>query len=145
VLVCRTLSKAYGLAGLRVGYATASAGIVETIEKSRGPFKVNALAQCAAVAALTEDRDWVVARAAEAVENRDRLAAALRALGFSPLPSAANFLLVPTPKAFDVAERLRADGIGVRPFRNLPQIGDAFRITAGPWPIMERVLGALRG
>lgn len=145
VLVCRTLSKAYGLAGLRVGYATASAGIVETIEKSRGPFKVNGLAQRAAVAALTEDRAWVVARAAEAVENRDRLASALRVLGFSALPSAANFLLVPTPKAFDVAERLRSHGIAVRPFRNLPHIGDAFRITAGPWPIMERVLAALGG
>jgi histidinol-phosphate aminotransferase len=145
VLVCRTLSKAYGLAGLRVGYATASATIVETIEKSRGPFKVNGLAQRAAVAALTEDRGWVIARAAEAVENRDRLAAGLRALGYTVLPSAANFLLVPTPNSFDVADRLRARGIAVRPFRNLPQVGNAFRITAGPWPIMERVLDALRG
>ena len=144
VLVCRTLSKAYGLAGLRVGYATASPNIVRTMEKSRGPFKVNALAERAAVAALTYDRQWMIAHAAMAVENRDRLAISLRALDFTVLPSAANFLLVPTPNAFAIAARLAEHGIAVRPFRNLPQIGDAFRITAGPWPIMERALDALR-
>jgi histidinol-phosphate aminotransferase len=145
VLVCRTMSKAYGLAGLRVGYGTASAGIVEAIEKSRGPFKVNALAERAAVAALTCDRDWVAQHVAEAIENRNRLAAALFNIGFSPLPSAANFLLVPTPDAIALAARLRSRGIAVRPFSDLPQIGDALRITAGPWPLMERLLDGLRG
>lgn len=144
VLVCRTVSKAYGLAGLRVGYATASPKIVETIEKSRGPFKVNTLAERAAVAALTRDREWVAAHVAEVVANRTRLDAELRSLGFAPLPSCTNFLLVPTPKAFEVAERLLTRSIAVRPFRNLPGIGDAFRITAGPWPLMERTLAALR-
>jgi histidinol-phosphate aminotransferase len=145
LLVCRTLSKAYGLAGLRVGYATASPAIVEAIEKSRGPFKVNALAERAAVAALTRDRQWVVAHVREAIENRDRLAAALAALGLSALPSAANFLLVPTPDAIEIAGRLRAHGIAVRPFRDLPEIGNALRITAGPWPVMERLLRVIRG
>ncbi len=139
------MSKAYGLAGLRVGYATAAPNIIETIEKSRGPFKVNAQAERAAVAALTIDREWVTARVAEAVANRIRLDAELRSLGFVPLPSSANFLLVPTPKAFEIAARLRQHGIAVRPFRALAGIGDAFRITAGPWPLMERVLVALRG
>jgi histidinol-phosphate aminotransferase len=143
VVVCRTLSKAYGLAGLRVGYGTASAAIVEAVEKSRGPFKLNALAERAAVAALTDDADWVAARAADAIVNRDRLAAGLRALGMSPLPSDANFLLVPTPNAFAYATHLRTRGIAIRPFRNLSGIGDAFRITAGPWPVMERVLATL--
>ena len=144
VLVCRTFSKAYGLAGLRVGYGTASAKIVETIEKSRGPFKVNAMAERAAVAALTGYGDWVAARAAEAVANRRRFDAELRSLGFVPLPSSANFLLVPTLEAFGLAAHLLQRGIAVRPFRDLRGIGDAVRITAGPWPIMERVLEALR-
>lgn len=144
LLVCRTLSKAYGLAGLRVGYATAAPNIVETIEKSRGPFKVNAQAERAAVAALTLDREWVTARVAEAIANRIRLDVGLRSLGFVPLPSSANFLLVPTPKAFEIAAHLRRHGIAVRPFRALTGIGDAFRITAGPWPLMERVLAVLR-
>lgn len=143
VVVCRTLSKAYGLAGLRIGYATASAEIIEIIEKSRGPFKLNMMAERAAVEALTTDAGWVAARVRDAAASRDRLADALRALGLAPLPSVANFLLVPTPGAFALADALRAKGIAIRPFRNLPGIGDAFRITAAPWPVMERVLAAL--
>ncbi len=143
VVVCRTLSKAYGLAGLRVGYATASAKIIEIIEKSRGPFKLNMMAERAAVEALTTDAEWVAARVRDAVASRDRLAGALSAIGLTPLPSVANFLLVPTSKAFALAAAVREKGIAIRPFRGLTGIGDAFRITAGPWPVMERVLAAL--
>ena len=144
VVVCRTLSKAYGLAGLRVGYGVAAPKVVEIIEKSRGPFKLNMMAERAAVEALTTDAAWVAARAREAVENRDRLAAELRAMGFAPLPSAANFLLVPTANAFALAGSLHEKGISIRAFRALRNIGDAFRITAAPWPVMERALSALR-
>jgi histidinol-phosphate aminotransferase len=144
VVVCRTLSKAYGLAGLRVGYAAASPKIIETIEKSRGPFKLNMMAERAAVEAMTTDAAWVAAHVREAVASRDKLAAELRAMGFAPIPSVANFLLVPTPEAFALASSLRAGGIAIRPFRELRGIGDAFRITAGPWPVMERALSLLR-
>ena len=140
VLVCRTFSKAYGLAGLRVGYGTATPAIIETIERSRGPYKLNSFAERAAVAAMTDDAGWMVERAAEAVANRIRLADALSVMGLNPLPSATNFLLVPTPKAVVLTARLRANGIGIRAFQNLPGLGDAMRITAGPWPIMERAL-----
>lgn len=143
VLVARTLSKAYGLAGLRVGYGTASREIVETIERSRGPYKLNALAERAAVTAMTLDREWVVSRAAEAVANRDRLAAELAKRGLVALPSATNFLCVPTPRAMDYAAAARAAGIGIRAFISLPGIGGALRITAGPWSTMERLLAAL--
>ncbi|MFI5244651.1 MAG: pyridoxal phosphate-dependent aminotransferase [Gemmatimonadales bacterium] len=144
VVVCRTLSKAYGLAGLRVGYGAASARIVEIIERSRGPFKLNTMAERAAVEALTTDADWVAGRIRDAVASRDRLADELRAIGLAPLPSVANFLLVPTPRAFALAKSLRTQGIAIRPFRDLPGLGDAFRITAAPWPVMERALAALR-
>ncbi len=144
VVVCRTLSKAYGLAGLRVGYGAASAKIIEIVEKSRGPFKLNIMAERAAVEALTTDSAWVTARVRDAVQNRDRLAGELRVLGLPPLPSVTNFLLVPTPRAFEFARSLRASGIGIRAFRALTGIGDAFRITAGPWPVMERALAALQ-
>lgn len=143
VLVCRTFSKAYGLAGLRVGYGTATPAIIETIERSRGPYKLNIFAERAAVAAMTDDAGWVVERAAEAVANRVRLSDALSAMGLSALPSATNFLLVPTPKTVVLAARLRANGIGIRAFQNLPGLGDAMRITAGPWPVMERVLSVI--
>ncbi len=144
VVVCRTLSKAYGLAGLRVGYAAAAPKIIETIEKSRGPFKLNMMAERAAVEAMTTDAAWVAAHVAEAIASRDKLARELRAMGFTPIPSVANFLLVPTPDAFALASALRAGGIAIRPFRELRGIGDAFRITAGPWPVMERALSLLR-
>jgi histidinol-phosphate aminotransferase len=144
VVVCRTLSKAYGLAGLRVGYGAASAKIVEIIEKSRGPFKLNMMAERAAVEALTTDAGWVAARVRDAVDSRNRFASELRALGLPPLHSVANFVLVPTPRTSAIASALHEHGIAVKAFKNLPGIGDALRITAAPWPVMERVLGVLR-
>jgi histidinol-phosphate/aromatic aminotransferase/cobyric acid decarboxylase-like protein len=143
VVVARTLSKAYGLAGLRVGYGVASPEITATIERSRGPYKLNALAERAAVAAMTLDYDWVVARAAEAVVNRDRFAAELATRGLVALPSATNFLCVPTARAVEYAEAARTRGIGIRAFASLPGIGGALRITAGPWAMMERLLAAM--
>jgi len=145
VLVTRTLSKAYGLAGLRVGYAIAPPAIVAAIEKARGPYAVGAVAERAAVAALTRDRAWVRARIAEVVALRARFADALRARGFVPHASAANFVLVPVADAAAADAALRARGVGVRAFAGLAGIGDALRITIGPWPMLERCLAALDG
>jgi histidinol-phosphate aminotransferase len=143
LLVTRTLSKAFGLAGLRVGYATGSEALVAEVEKSRGPYKVGAPAERAAVAALTLDLDWVRARVREAIENRGRFIDTLRARSLSPLPSAANFVLVPVRDAAAAAGELRRLGVAVRPFPALPRIGDALRISIGPWPMMETVLARL--
>ncbi len=143
LLVVRTMSKAFGLAGLRVGYAVGGAGLVAEVEKSRGPYKVSVAGERAAVAALTHDRMWVTARVAEARAARARLAESLRMLGLSPLPSRANFLLVPVPRAIAVARRLRELGVAVRAFEALPAVGDALRITAGPSAMMARLLSAL--
>lgn len=143
VLVSRTLSKAFGLAGLRVGYAVGNPALVAEVEKSRGPYKVNGIAQRAAVAALTDDRGWVAARVREAIENRERFSRALRAMGFVPLPSEANFVLVPVPDAQRIDHALRERGVAVRPFVALPRIGDALRISVGPWEMLDACLRAL--
>ena len=143
VLVSRTLSKAFGLAGLRVGYAVGDPSLVAEVEKSRGPYKVNGVAQRAAVAALTEDRDWVAARVRDAIENRTRLSDALRAMGLAPLASEANFVLVPVSDAPRIDRSLRDRGVAVRPFSALPRIGDALRISVGPWEMLETCLRAL--
>jgi histidinol-phosphate aminotransferase len=143
LIVTRTLSKAFGLAGLRIGYATGRADLMVEIEKSRGPYKVSVLAELAAVAALAEDGGWVRERIRDVVENRERFAAVLRGIGLEPLPSAANFVLVPVPDATAVGTRMRGNGVAVRPFVGLPRIGDALRITIGPWSMMEGCLGAL--
>ena len=144
VLVTRTLSKAFGLAGLRVGYGTGSAWLVREVEKARGPYMVNAMAQRAVEAALAHDVPWVQARAQEAVENRERLASALGALGLDVLPSAANFVLARTPRAKEVAAALQRQGILVRLFTGLPLVGDALRIGVGPWEQMEAIVSAIR-
>lgn len=143
LLVARTLSKAFALAGLRIGWGVGAAELVLAIEKARGPYRVNAAAEAAATAALAHDVPWVRERAAEAVRMRERFADALRAAGFAPLPSAANFVLVPVADAGAAAAALRARGIAVRAFAALPGVGDALRITVAPWPLLERVLAAL--
>lgn len=143
VVITRTLSKAFGLAGLRVGYAIGDPAIVAEIEKSRGPYKVNAMAQRAAVAALTDDRAWVEQHVREAVFNRNKLTQSLVAIGLAPLHSDANFVLVPTNDAVAWDRRLRDNGIAVRPFSALPYIGDALRISIGPWDMLRKCVVVL--
>ena len=144
----RTLSKAYGLAGLRVGYAVGPGELVREIEKSRGPYKVSAVAESVACAVLEQDGAWVAERVAETVANRERLAAGLAGSGLRTLPSRANFLLLRLPAgrgAAAVAAALRAGGVGVRAFPSLPRLGECIRVTVGPWWMMERFLDALDG
>jgi histidinol-phosphate aminotransferase len=144
LLVIRTLSKAFGLAGLRIGYAVGRPELIAEVEKSRGPYKVSASGERAAVAALTVDQDWVQARIAEVRTNRGRLFEALRQLGLAPIPSASNFVLVPVRDAVAVAREMRKEGVAIRPFPKLVGIGDAVRISIGPWTMMDAALTALR-
>ena len=155
VLALRTMSKAFGLAGLRVGYGVGSAAVVREVEKARGPFKVTYPATLGALAALEDAEDarrWVAAHARTAVAQRRRLVDGLRALGLEPAPSAAHFTFVPVPDARAVAEALRTRfDVGVRVFAGLPTAvpalaashGEGFRLNAGPEPVQRRLLDAL--
>ena len=151
VLVVRTMSKAFGLAGARVGYAAGAPEVIARLERARGPFQVNAVGVAAAVRALREDVRWMREHAALAVSEREYLAEGLRALGLSPLPSRANFVLLPLPDAAAVAERMSAQGIAVRSFPSLRPVcaplastgGSALRVTAGPRAEMDAALAAL--
>jgi histidinol-phosphate aminotransferase len=153
VLVVRTMSKAFGLAGLRVGYAVGDPALVAEVEKSRGPYKVSAVAGAAAVAAVRggEGLPWVREHVALAIAARERLARELARRGIPALPSAANFVLVPVANAEAIALRMRELGVAVRPFTNLRAVseelratqGAALRISVGPWPEIERALAAL--
>ena len=142
LLVIRTMSKAFGLAGLRIGYAVGQPALVMEVEKSRGPYKLNAMAEHTALAALQHDMPWVNEHIALAVTLRERLAVALRTRGFSPLTSHANFVCVPVPDCVNVGLALRERGVAVRPFPGLPHIGDTLRISVGPWPLLEQFLAA---
>lgn len=146
MMVLRTMSKAYGLAGLRVGFAIGPAHLIAEVEKSRGPYKITATADAAARVMLGEDRAWLDSVIAEAIRNRARLAAELGALGLHAWPSSANFLLVrsPRPDVISFCSALREQGVAVRAFPGLTGVGDCFRVTIGPWPMMEQFLAALR-
>lgn len=143
VLVTRTLSKAFGMAGFRIGYGTGSAALVREIEKVRGPYRENAPGERAAACAVREDVEWMHDCAEHARANRERFVAALRANGFQPLPSFANFVLVPIADATPIAHLAREHGVALRTYERLRGIGDAIRVTIGPWPLMERALEAL--
>ena len=153
VLIARTLSKAFGLAGLRVGYGVGDPALTSAVERARGPYRVTAVGERAALAALDDTPaglGWVLEHASLATRARDDLIASLRALDFHPLPSAANFVLVPHPRASAVARRLRASGIVVRVVTDLPLApaslgrgeGSALRIAVGPPAAMTRLLDA---
>ena len=144
LLVLRTFSKAWGMAGLRVGYAVGSTELIRAVRKSNGPYKVNAVAERAACVALAEDANWMRARAADAVVARERVTQALRTMGLAPLDSRGNFVCVPVPDARALTARLAERGVAVRAFSGLPVFGDVLRVGMGPWPIMDQFLGALR-
>lgn len=144
LLVLRTFSKAWGLAGLRIGYAVGGAELVRAVQRSSGPYKVNALAEHAAVAALTLDGTWMRARAEDAVACRERVVRALRSMGLSPLDSRGNFVCVPVDDALVIAARLAQRGIAVRAFSGLPVFGDVLRFGMAPWPLMADVLCAVQ-
>ena len=143
ILVTRTMSKAFGMAGLRFGYGAGAARLVREVEKVRGPYKVTSLAERAVAAALGDDLAWVRNHATRAQEMRERLAFELRALGLDVLPSQANFVMVRTPRAREIAATLRDAGIAVRLFESLPVVGDALRIGVGPWELMQPLIDTI--
>jgi histidinol-phosphate aminotransferase len=149
LIVTRTFSKAFGLAGLRIGYALGHPTVVRECAKARGPYALTGFAEPAALAALRHDLGWVREHVALAIDAREKLAAAIRGLGgYRVFPSGANFLLVAPdetriPGATAIAGILRGAGIAVRAFSNLPGIGGALRITVAPWDILERCVAAL--
>jgi histidinol-phosphate aminotransferase len=126
VVVTRTFSKAFALAGLRVGYCIGSKDIVTAVRKTQVPFSVSGLAQQCAIAALGEE-DEVRRRAAETVAERERVAAALRGSGHDVPASEANFVWLPIGEdAMSFAEHCAADDVLVRPFA-----GEGVRVTTG--------------
>jgi len=141
LVVTRTFSKAYGLAGLRVGYSISAPEIAELLNRVRQPFNVNSLAQVAAVAALGE-QDWVRQRCSENKAEMERVSNSLGNLGVDCLPSRANFLLADIPAADECYEFLLRQGIIVRPVANYGLPG-YLRITLGNSTENDRLLAAL--
>jgi histidinol-phosphate/aromatic aminotransferase/cobyric acid decarboxylase-like protein/imidazoleglycerol phosphate dehydratase HisB len=134
VIVIRTFSKAFGLAGARIGYLLAASDTAAELRARQAPAPVSTLSVALALAALRTPPD---VRAV--VDERERLAAELRSLGYEPLPSRANFVFVPTPDATEIAERLLARGYVVRARE------DGIRITIRDREDDDLLLAALAG
>jgi histidinol-phosphate aminotransferase len=142
-ILLRTFSKAYGLAGLRIGYGVASeASLIEVIDRARTPFNVNRLAQVAATAAL-EEAGFVADCVKKTIEERERLRGALCRLGYISAPSVANFLFFDARENADaLAARLVKDGVIVKPWRE-PGYTDHIRVSIGSPESNDQFLAAL--
>ncbi len=141
VVITRTFSKAYSLAGLRVGYCVGAPELVAAARKTQVPFSVSGLAQDCAIAALADTTE-VDRRAALTVAERDRVAKLLAVAGLDVPPSQANFVWLPIGEdAMPLAQHCEAGGVLIRPFPGegvrvtigLPEENDAFLALLSTW------------
>ncbi len=141
LVVLRTFSKIYGLAGLRIGYGVASLEIADALARLRQPFNVNSVAQAAALAAL-DDGQHVERSRALVREARQRYARGLEKLGLDFVPSQANFVLVEVGDGSRVARGLLERGVIVRPMAAYA-MASKIRVTFGTAEQDQRCLDTL--
>lgn len=144
IFVTRTLSKGYGLAGLRFGYGVGHPAIVEQLAKVKDSYNCDAIAIAAACAAL-EDQPYAREQWTRVRSERARMSAALSERGFSVIPSQANFLLAAVPgepNARGLYEALKKGGVLVRYF-DKPGLSDKLRISIGTPAENDAVLSGI--
>jgi histidinol-phosphate aminotransferase len=142
LVILRTFSKVYGLAGLRVGYAVSCPGVVSAMNKLRTPFNTSGVSQAAALAAL-DDAEHVKRSIETNARERARLLAEFQKLGLRAVRSHTNFIFIDVgPSASALQDELLREGVIVRPlgWMGLPQ---AMRITVGTREENDKLLAAL--
>jgi histidinol-phosphate aminotransferase len=146
LIITRTFSKAYGLAGLRAGYALAHASVADVMNRVRQPFNVNSLALAAATAAL-DDMEFVAKSYAENLQGMKQLEEGSRKLGLGYIPSYGNFLTIKVAQggksAPEIYKRLLRRGVIVRPVGGGYQLPEHLRVTIGTPQENEKFLAAL--
>ncbi|WP_010680944.1 histidinol-phosphate transaminase [Acetivibrio cellulolyticus] len=131
LIVLRTFSKAYGLAGIRCGYSLSGKEMANEINKVRPPYNISSLSQLVAKLVF-EDREEIEAQIKYLIEQREYLCAELEKINnVSVLPSGANYILVKLPDAKTVAKELEKRGVLVRSFGDAPVLGKYIRISVG--------------
>jgi len=143
VVVTRTFSKSYGMAGMRVGYVVAHRQVIETLDKIRDSYNVNRVSQAAAIAAIGA-QDYYDERCRQIIATRDSLRQEMIALGYDVPASAGNFIFARSGDGRSLMEALRDRNILVRYF-DLPGLRDGVRITIGTEEETARLLEALKG
>jgi histidinol-phosphate aminotransferase len=142
LVVTRTFSKAWRLAGVRIGYLMASPELVTEMARVRLPYGLSALTQVVGERALEHagDTDDVVR---SVVEERERLYGELEARGLHPIRSSANFVMFKVPEALSVWKALLERGVLVRNYEGVPLLADRLRVTAGTPEEVDAFLAAL--
>ncbi len=139
----RTFSKAYGIAGLRVGFAISRKEIIDELRAVRTPFGLNSFAEAVAIKAL-DNRKWVAEIVARMKAERSYLASKLSSLGFKAYPSDCNFILCKAPVAGPaLVSALRGEGVAVRDCNSYPLLENHIRVTIGPRPMLDILLEKL--
>ena len=141
VVVLRSMTKDYALAGVRIGYVIAPALVVVAIRRALPPWSVSSVAQAAALAALDDSEHLARVRRAVAA-SRTHLIAGLEEIGYRPYPSVANFALVPVGDAVSVTRALIQRGFAVRDCTSFG-LPDCIRIGVRKVPEQKRLLTAL--
>jgi histidinol-phosphate aminotransferase len=144
IIVSRSLSKSYALAGLRFGFLIAQPHMIEQLVKVKDSYNCDSLSIAGATAAL-DDQAWLAANRAKVLATRGRLTAGLRSFGFEAIDSQANFVWCthPSKSAKALYENLKAQGVLVR-YMNYSGWGDGLRISVGTDEQIEALLGLLR-
>ena len=145
LIVTRTFSKSYALAGLRLGLGFAHAEVIQQLMKVKDSYNLDRLAIVAGCAAL-EDQEWLAQTTAKIIRTRTRMIAELEALGLRTPPSRSNFVFprVPGGRAKEVFEALEKRRILVRYFGSIPMIADSLRVTVGSDEEADVFLEALK-
>jgi histidinol-phosphate aminotransferase len=144
VIVTRSFSKSYALAGLRFGFAVAQPQVIEQLQKVKDSYNCDTLSIVAATAAI-DDQAWLADNRAKIIATRRRLTDALRALGYEAIESQANFVWCTHPERphKPVYEALKAAGILIR-YMNYAGWGDGLRITVGTDAEIDAFLARMR-
>lgn len=141
----RTMSKAYGLAGLRVGFGIARREIIDELRSFRTPFGLNSFAEAVAIRAL-DNRAWVEETISRMKAERAYLASRLAARGFLVYPSDCNFLLCKVPPSVNgpaLVSALRERGVAIRDCNSYPLLENHVRITVAPREMLDVLLERL--
>ena len=141
LIISRTFSKAYGLAGLRIGFGLMQADVADVLNRVRQPFNVNSIAQAAAIASLADD-DFVARSYAANQAGMVQLTQGFKQLGLEYIPSFANFVSFKVANAAQVNQQLLKNGVIVRPIANY-EMPEYLRVSIGLFSENARFLEVL--
>ncbi|AGI47550.1 histidinol-phosphate aminotransferase [Thermoplasmatales archaeon BRNA1] len=143
LIVCKTFSKAYAMAAFRIGYMASNLKVADMLNSVKVPYSLNKISEGAAIAAV-KDQDFVERSVRLVEEQRPKLAAKLRQLGFEPYPSDSNFILAKSPiDHAKLVQGLKDRGILIRDFGSKRRTENCVRPTVGTEELNKRMTDAI--